>query len=98
MNDEKENANGDQEDKKPQSPSEETDPSGGDQSNQPVPPTPEDSSHPGDKKRKVSGARILRNLVAESLHVPGWPRLEQKLNELEDVLEELHDEGEKPKD
>ncbi len=91
---EKEKVNKDQE-----SPSEETtNKSEEDQANQPIPPASEDTSTPEDKKRRTSGARKLRDLVAESLNPPGWSVVRKLLNNLEDTLENQDDdEGGKPK-
>ncbi|MFC1968060.1 hypothetical protein ACFLVX_01550 [Chloroflexota bacterium] len=51
---------------------EEIKPSGKDQANQPSSPAPEDASPSEDKKRKISGARIIRNLIADSVNTPEW--------------------------
>ena len=47
----------------------------------------------GDKKKRISGARIIRNLIADSINAPEW--LKQIADGLEDKLEDLYNKGDK---
>jgi hypothetical protein len=84
MNNEKVNADKDKPNEMPQSPLEET--SKNTDENQPISP-PEESS-PKERKRRMSGARILRDMVGGSLGIRRWPEIREKLNEIEDILED----------
>jgi hypothetical protein len=64
-----------------------------DQNRQPTPQEPEDTSAPKDKNKRPSGARKLRDLVAESLNIPGWSVVREFFNNLEDRLENDDEEG-----
>ena len=50
-------------------------------------PMPEDTT-PGKKNEKLSGPRILRDMDANGLGHPLMPRIREKLNEIEDILED----------
>ena len=65
--------------------------SGEDQTNQPAS-LPEESS-PKERKRRMSGARILRDMVGGSLGIRRWPEIREKLNEIEDILEDEYLQG-----
>lgn len=98
MGTENQHANGDRGNNEPQPPApEETNPSAGDQDNQLQSSVPEDFSHPEDRTKKINAPRILRNLIAESLGLPGWSRVEKKLVQLEDIIENLLNESGKSK-
>lgn len=104
MDTENQHTNGDQGNKEPQQPVEESIPSSGDQDNRPQSPAPEDSSPPEEKAKKINAPRILRNLIADrqSLGLPGSPYIERKLVKLEEIIEAnlklLFGEGDKSKD
>ena len=61
------------------------------QTKQPISPVPEDSS--SIRNRKMSGARILRDMLIGSANMRGWDKIREKLNEIEDILDAAYAAG-----
>lgn len=98
MGTENQHTNGDQGNDEPQLPTpQKSNPSDEDQDNRSQSPASEDSSISEDKAKRTNAPRILRNLIAESLGLPGWSRVEKKLVQLEDIIENLLNESGKSK-
>ena len=98
MNIEDQHTNGDQGNDEPQLPApQESVPSAGGQDNQVQPSMPGRSSHPEGNTKKINAARVLRNFIGEGLGLPGWSKVEKKIEQLENIIGKFLDEEGKSK-